>query len=118
MAEKCKKCKKIDHMNDLIAFKGKNVTILLGFDKSVRMATISIDDFVVMSGNFDDFYPGCHGGWHYVLATETFSYLTPRGMAEALQEALTSRGAKSVAIENLEYDWNEHITAQPHQCIR
>lgn len=105
-------------MNDLIAFKGKDVTILLGFDISVRMATISIDDFVVMSGNFDDFYPGCHGGWHYELASETFSYLTPRGMAQALQAALTSRGAMSVTIEDLEYDWNEHITVPPHQNIR
>jgi hypothetical protein len=115
MSEIDQKCEKIDHLNDLIAFEGKDVTILLRFDKSVRMATVSVDDVVVMTGTFDDFYPGCHGGWHYDLANETFGYLTPRGMAKALQAALISRGAMSVVVEELEYDWNKYSSAKPYQ---
>lgn len=105
MAEIAVQFESINHLNDLKAFEGKDITIHKMVDQDVRMVTIKIDDVFIMSGNFGDFYPGCHGGWHYELEKETFSWFNQNGMAEALEKALIKRGAKSVKIERSEYDW-------------
>lgn len=38
----------------------KNI-IEIKVDKSCEMAQVSLNDKIVMSGNFWDFHPGCHG---------------------------------------------------------
>jgi len=39
----------------------KEIIISVLVDRSCDMAKVSIDDKCVMSGNFWDFHPGCHG---------------------------------------------------------
>lgn len=39
----------------------KETVISVLVDRSCEMAKVSIDDKCVMSGNFWDFHPGCHG---------------------------------------------------------
>jgi hypothetical protein len=39
----------------------KETIISVLVDRSCDMAKVSIDDKCVMSGNFWDFHPGCHG---------------------------------------------------------
>jgi len=107
----------IDSLDDLKAFEGKDVTIYRMVDRKTSMVTVHVEHMIASSGNFGDFYPGCHGGWHYALEKETFGYMNSRGFAEAIQKALLTRGAKSVAIEELDYDWCEYTSSKAYQHI-
>jgi hypothetical protein len=64
----------------------KEIIILVQSDRSCEMAAVAIDDKCVMSGNFWDFHPGCHGineygefGGHDDLAIRILLKLTKEG---------------------------------------
>lgn len=105
----------IASLDDLKAFEGKDVTICRMIDRKIGMATVHVEHMIASSGNFGDFYPGCHGGWNYDLEKEAFSYRSSQGLAEALQKALIARGAKSVKIETTDYDWCEYTSLNAFQ---
>lgn len=78
-------------------------TILIELDQSCRMARVSVNGLYVMEGNYGDFYPGCHGGWHYDLAEKFGNYRSARSMAQTLQEAVIAMGAETCVIEEGSY---------------
>lgn len=117
VSETTEKYVPIESIDDLNTFAGRDVTIFRMFDTEINMTTIRVEHMIAMSGNLGDFYPGCHGGWHYDLAKETFGYRSSGGFAEALQKALLTRGAKSVKIEHQDYDWYEYTASDAYRNI-
>jgi hypothetical protein len=77
--------------------------ILIEEDTSCGMARLSVNGHGVMEGNHGDFYPGCHGGWHYDLARRFGDYRGANGMAETLQAAVIAMGAETCVIEEGSY---------------
>lgn len=82
---------------------GSAPVILVERDESCRMARIFVAGLCVMEGNAWDFYPGCHGGWHYDLAARFGRYSSAEGMALALAQAVASSGRAGCRIERGAY---------------
>ena len=56
--------------------------ILIEVDRTCAMARVSLNNEIVMEGNYNDFYPGCHGitkygnfNNHLELSTKIYQYL-------------------------------------------
>ncbi len=94
--------KSLQHLSDLACDGG---TILLQRDPKVKMATVSVAGQCFMAGNYWDFKPECHGGFHYDLADLFGNWTTPQGLADILATFLTTEGATNVKVIEEPYDW-------------
>jgi len=75
-----------EQLGSILITEEKEIIILINTDTSCEMAMVSIDGKCVMSGNFWDFHPGCHGineygefRGHDDLAIKILSKLTKEG---------------------------------------
>lgn len=74
-------------------------------DPKVKMASVSVAAQTFMSGNYWDFKPECHGGFHYELAALHGRWSSAQGLADILATFLTTKGATNVKIIEETYDW-------------
>jgi hypothetical protein len=81
------------------------VVILVQRDPTVKMASVSVAAQGFMSGNYWDFKPECHGGFHYELAALHGRWASAQGLTDILATFLTTKGAKSEKIIEETYDW-------------
>lgn len=91
-------------LDGFIELLGPDPIVIIERDEMRRMARITVSGHHAMGGNFWDFYPGCHGGWHYELAERFGGYSGPEGMAISLQQAIVASGRLSCRIETASYD--------------
>ena len=73
-------------------------------DEDCEMARVRVNETHVMEGNYWDFHPGCHGGWHKDLAKRYGDFNRPWMMAEAIAKAIKDIGA-TCRIENSTYTY-------------
>jgi len=91
-------------LDGFIGSLGPDPIVIIERDETCRMARIRVSGRCVMEGNTWDFYPGCHGGWHYELAARHGGYKGADGMALALSQAITESGRRC-RVEQGVYDW-------------
>jgi hypothetical protein len=92
----------LQQLSDLAA---DGVAVLVQRDPRVKMASVSVAGQSFMGGNYWDFKPECHGGFHYELAALHGRWSSPQGLADILATFLTTKGATNVKIIEENYDW-------------
>lgn len=92
-------------MQELADLACDGVQVILRRDPKVKMASVSVAGHPFMGGNFWDFKPECHGGFHYELAGLHGRWSSARGLADILAAFLTTKGATDVKIIDETYDW-------------
>lgn len=95
----------IKSLEDLKGLAAEDVVIVVKRDPKTKMASVLVAGHCFMNGNFWDFRPECHGGFHYDLARLHGAWLTSRDLAETIRRCLEAEGATSVAIVDEVYDW-------------
>jgi NADPH:quinone reductase and related Zn-dependent oxidoreductases len=99
----------ISSLEQLADLASDGVTILVERDPKVKTAFVSVSGKIVMAGNYWDFTPECHGGYHYQLAELHGRWTTAAALADRLATFLVTKGATMVSIEEKEFDWVERL---------
>lgn len=102
----------ITSLNDLEALADSGAVVTVRRDAKAQMASIDVNGHPFMSGNFWDFKPECHGGFHYDLARIHGRWSTPDALAGVIRTYLEAAGAGSVVIRNEAYDWNAFLQSE------
>ena len=102
----------IRSMQELADLASDGVKIFLRRDPKVKMASVSVAGQSFMGGNYWDFKPECHGGFHYELAALHGRWSSAQGLADILATFLTTKGATNVKIIEETYDWATQSTNQ------
>ena len=84
---------KINFLEEKLSSMNDDIIISIRVDKSCEMASVHIDDVLVMSGNFWDFHPGCHG------IVEYGDFRGFDDLAIKIMGKLTSEGKESKIIK-------------------
>ncbi|MNU29075.1 hypothetical protein D3C71_175220 [compost metagenome] len=92
----------LQQLSDLV---DDGVTVLVRRDPKVEMASVIVSGECFMSGNFWDFKPECHGGFHYDLAELHGRWNSAQSLADILATFLTTKGATNVQVIEEAYDW-------------
>jgi hypothetical protein len=92
-------------MKQLKDLASDGVAIVVKRDSNVEMASIRVGDQHFMDGDFWDFKPECHWGFHYKLAKLHGTWMSSRGLAETIKRCLEAEGATDVTIVDETYDW-------------
>lgn len=95
----------IRSLRDLKKLASNGVVILIQRDSKVNMASVSVGGRNFMDGNFWDFKPECHGGFHYHLAERHGRWTSTKGLVEVLKTFLEANGATNVTVIEEVYDW-------------
>jgi hypothetical protein len=95
----------IRSLDELAVLAVDGVVLTRQVDRSAKMASISVGGRRFMDGNFWDFKPECHGGFHYELAKRHGKWMSSQGLVEAIKAFLEARGASGVTVCEEAYDW-------------
>ena len=88
----------ITSLNALRELAAEEVEILVQRKEEVEMAVVRIGGQSFMGGNYWDFTPECHGGFHYELAKLKGRWDSPETLVEVLSAFLKDNGAKVVHV--------------------
>ncbi|MCZ7861533.1 hypothetical protein O9X98_08985 [Agrobacterium salinitolerans] len=95
----------IRSLKELAELAVDGVVILVQRDLKIEMASVSVGGRPFMEGNFWDFKPECHGGFHYRLAKLHGGWMSSRGLVAAIKSFLEAKGATRVIVQEEAYDW-------------
>lgn len=88
----------ITSLEKLREIASEEVTILVQREEEVEMAVVRVANQSFMGGNYWDFTPECHGGFHYELAKLKGRWDSPETLVDVLRAFLIENGSKVVHV--------------------